>query len=128
MLASRRVALVALGFGMLTAAGALRAQQPPDAVAVLKTHTETVEAVAISPDGKFIATGSFDKTVKLWDAATGKELRTYSGPQGHTNQVLCVAFSAKGDQIASGGADNKVCIWDVPVSTPAKSFALTNAA
>src|SRR4051794_9975761 len=129
MLASRRVALVALGFGMLVAAGALRAQpQPPDAVAVLKTHTETVEAVAISPDGKFIATGSFDKTVKLWDALTGKELRTYSGPQGHTNQVLCVAFSAKGDQIASGGADNKVCIWDVPVSFPVKTFATANAA
>lgn len=129
MPASRCAALFTLGFGILAAAGALRAQpQPPDAVAVLKAHTETVEAVAISPDGKFIATGSFDKTVKLWDALTGKELRTYSGPQGHANQVLCVAFSAKGDQIASGGADNKVCIWDVPVNFPAKTFAVANAA
>jgi WD40 repeat protein len=128
MPASRRAAFVALAFGLLSAAGALRAQpQPPDAVLVLKTHTDTVEAVAVSPDGKFFATGSFDKTVKLWDAATGKELRTYSGPQGHTGQVLCVAFSARGDQIASGGADNKVLVWDVPVSFPVKTFPIAGA-
>ena len=129
MPASRLAAFVALCFGLYAAAGGLRAQPAaPDAVAVLKGHTETVEAVAVSPDGKFIATASFDKTVKLWDAATGKEIRTFSGALGHTNQVLCVAFNAKGDQIATGGADNKVCVWDVPVSFPVKTYATTGAA
>src|SRR5262249_53327768 len=109
MPASRLLALATLGFVLFAASGGLRAQpQPADAVVVLKGHTETVEAVAVSPDGKFIATACFDKTIRLFDAATGKEIRSYGGAQGHTNQVLCVAFSAKGDQIASGGADNKL--------------------
>jgi WD40 repeat protein len=113
---------------MYAAAGGLRAQpQPPDAVLVLKGHTETVEAVAVSPDGKYIATACFDKTVRLFDAVTGKEIRVYGGAQGHTNQVLCVAFNAKGDQIATGGADNKLLVWDVPVSFPVKTFATSGA-
>lgn len=131
MHASRRLALAALAFGLFVAAGGFRAvSQPtsppkaPDVVAVLPGHAETVEAVAVSPDGTFIATGSFDKTVRLFDAATGKEVRTYGGEQGHKGQVLCVAFSAKGDQIATGGADNKLLVWDVPVSVPVKSYAL----
>src|SRR4051812_34110651 len=100
MPASRLAAFAALAFGLYAAAGGLRAQPaaPADAVAVLKGHTETVEAVAVSGDGRFIATASFDKAVRLYDA-TGKEIRVYGGPQGHTGQVLCVAFNAKGAQI-----------------------------
>ncbi len=125
---SRRIALAALCLALYLSAGGLRAQpQPADVVAVLKTHTETVEAVAVSADGKFIATASYDKTVKLWDAVTGKEIRTYGGEQGHKGMVMCVAFSAKGDQIATGGADNSVRVWDVPVTTPAKTFATNGA-
>lgn len=112
-------------FGMVSALG-----QPPgsDVIAVLKGHTDTVDAVAISPNGKLIATGSFDKTVKLWDAATGKELRTYGGDQGHKGQVLGVAFSPKGDQLATCGTDNTAKVWDVPVNFPVETIATTGAA
>jgi len=56
--------------------------------------------VAISPDGKTLASGSKDKTVKLWDVATGKEVVTL---KGHTDPVLSVAFGPDGKTLASGG-------------------------
>ncbi|MCS6863764.1 MAG: hypothetical protein RMJ56_17155 [Gemmataceae bacterium] len=105
----------------------LAAENPaPVVVTELKGHTDTVEAVAVSPDGRFIATASFDQTVKLWETATGRLIRTYAGEQGHKGQVLGVAFSAAGDRLASSGADNRAFIWEVPVPTAAKSFPLNN--
>jgi WD40 repeat protein len=96
-------------------------------VTVLKGHADTVDAVAVSPDGHLIATGSFDKTIKLWDTTTGKELLTLAGPQGHQQQVLAVAFSPSGDQLASGGADNAAKVWDAPAGFPARRFTATAA-
>jgi WD40 repeat protein len=119
-----------LSFGVFAVVVGLRGQSPapPDALLAFKGHPDTVEAVTLSPDGKFLATGCFDHNVRLFDAATGKEIRTYSGEQGHKAQVLCVAFTAKGDRIASGGADNSLKVWDVPVSFPEKTFATSGAA
>jgi WD40 repeat protein len=94
---------------------------------VYKGHTDAVYAVAFSPDGKFLVTASFDNTLKLWEAATGKEIRTYAGTTGHTKQVICVAFSQDGTMIASGSTDNTLKVWDVPVSTPIRSFKASDA-
>ena len=85
-----------------------------DVVHTLAGHSDTVAAVAVAPGGKRLATAGFDRTVKLWDAATGQLLRTLAGPQGHQGQVLAVAFSPDGTTLATGGADNTAKIWALP--------------
>lgn len=69
-------------------------------------HTSWVSSVAFSPDGLHIVSGSFDKTIRLWNATTGA---TVAGPfAGHTGAVLSVAFSPNGQQIVSGSNDGKI--------------------
>jgi len=66
--------------------------------------------VAWSPDETFVATGHDDATVRLWDAASGLEIRRFLG---HQSYVLSVCFSPHGDRLASGSYDNTIRIWDV---------------
>lgn len=122
-----RLTLLPLALTTLAAVSGGQPSTRSDVIAVLRGHTDTVEAVASSPEGNLIATASFDQTIKLWDAATGKELRTFSGEQGHKGQVLSVAFSPKGDQIASGGADNFARVWETGHGFPASRFAAVAA-
>jgi WD40 repeat protein len=72
-------------------------------------HAQGVNGVSFSPDGKFLATGSADRTVKLWDASTGKEIKTLSG---HTYWVNAVSFSPDGKLLATGSADRTVKLWN----------------
>jgi WD40 repeat protein len=97
---------------VLAVSGVLVAQ-PPQPIAVLKGHTDPIYTVAVSPDARIAATGSFDKTIKLWDLATRKEVYVLAGKNGHQNQVLAVAFSPSGTTLASGGSDNVVKLWDL---------------
>src|SRR4051812_43339756 len=76
----------------------------------LKGHVKGVLCVAFSPDGKTLATGSSDETVKLWDAATGQEKAAL---KGHNQPVHSVAFSPDGKVVASGGWDGSIKLWDV---------------
>ena len=65
--------------------------------------------MAFSPDGRRIVSGSYDKTVKVWDAATGQETLTL---KGHSMAVTSVAFSPDGRRIVSGSEDGTVKVWD----------------
>jgi len=74
----------------------------------LKGHRAKVYSVTYSPNGKYLASGGSDQTVRLWDANTGKLLHTY---QGHQGSVLVVRFSPDGKNLASGSADGTIKIW-----------------
>ena len=65
--------------------------------------------MAFSPDGRRIASGSWDRTVKLWDTATGQEVLTL---RGHSEPVDCVAFSPEGSRIATASFDRTIRLWD----------------
>ena len=92
--------------------GILKANRPSnwfDIQPILAGHTDWVHSVAFSPDGARIASGSYDSTVRLWDAKTGAAIG--EPLQGHTRHVCSVAFSPDGARIASGSGDTTIQLW-----------------
>ena len=77
---------------------------------VFEGHKDAVYSVAVSPDGKTLATGSYDQKIKLWNVETGEETRTLAG---HNGAVFGLAFRPDGKMLASASADRTVKLWDV---------------
>ena len=74
-----------------------------------KEHQNCINSVTISPDGKYIVSGSSDKTIKIWDIKTAECLNTL---KGHSNYVSSVTISPDGKYIVSGSYDGTIKIWD----------------
>jgi len=84
-------------------------------------HTSDVWGVEFSPDGKYLATGSSDRTARLWDVTTGETLRTFSG---HTGEIDGVTFSPDGKYLATaGGADHTARLWEVATGETLRVFS-----
>jgi WD40 repeat protein len=77
----------------------------------LKGHTRSVSSIAISPDGKILVSGSIDKTIRLWELPSGRELSTLIG---HTGSVVSIAISPDGKNLVSGSHDGTIRLWELP--------------
>jgi WD40 repeat protein len=77
---------------------------------ILDGHGDSVNSIAFSPDGRFIASGSDSGTIQMWDVQTGQIVTTFVGL---TNTVFSVAFSPNGRILASGSWDGTIRLWDL---------------
>lgn len=77
---------------------------------IQKGHELSVLAVGISPDSNYVATGSRDKSAKLWELSTGREVRSFLGHQASVN---CLDFSSDGKYLVTGSRDQSVRVWEV---------------
>lgn len=82
-------------------------------------HVDGVLALAFSPDGKWLASGSADMTIRIWDVATGRELQCI---EGHDKTVTGVAFSPTGKQLISTSRDSTARVWDLTTNEQVALF------
>ena len=79
-------------------------------LAELQGHAGPISSVGFSPDGRLLATASWDDTIRLWDSASGNAISVL---EGHTENVSMVAFAPDGDTLASASFDGTVRLWDL---------------
>ena len=101
--------LISVMFFYMIFANAAFADEKPE-IFIQLGHPDVVDSVAFSPNGSQVLSGSNDKTLKLWDVATGREIRTFTG---HSQWIYSVAFSPDGRQALSGSGDQTLKLWDV---------------
>jgi WD40 repeat protein len=85
----------------------------------LRGHADEVSRLAFSPDGRRLVSASRDRTIKIWDAATGRELHSLDN---HTSWVTGVAFHPDGQHLVSAGLDRTVRTWDLATGEEFHSF------
>jgi WD40 repeat protein len=112
------VVAVAIGLGAYGIWASRQAQPADDQDGItaieftqtLTGHSSYVNALAISPDGSQIISASADKSIKIWNLATGRIVRTLTG---HTSFVNALAISPDGQTLVSGGADRRIIFWNL---------------
>lgn len=103
--------VLATGGGEPSRGGELKVLKTSDgsiAWSLPDAHSDTIFSVEFSADGKYLASGGADKFVKVFDAATGKLVKSF---EGHTHHVLGVSWKSDGATLASSGADNVMKVW-----------------
>ncbi|GAB4499720.1 MAG: hypothetical protein OHK0052_15140 [Anaerolineales bacterium] len=93
----------------------------------LQGHTDRIADLVFSADSRYLATASFDLTVRLWQVQTADPNMNVLALNGHTQAVLSVAFSPTGDYLASAGRDTTVMLWSMtnPATTQENAEKLT---
>jgi WD40 repeat protein len=86
----------------------------------LTGHQDAVTSVAVTPDGRYVVSGSWDSTVRVWELATGKEVRRLTGHQGH---VESVAVTPDGRYTVSGGNDATLRLWELGTGEEVRCFS-----
>ncbi len=81
-------------------------------------HSDEITSVAFSPDGRWVLTGSWDHTARLWDLSSGREIRRFED----TGWVLSVAFSPDGRSVLTGSSDNTARLWDLSSGREIRRF------
>jgi WD40 repeat protein len=89
---------------------ALTDARDPGILAILHGHSDAVYSIAVSPDGHILASTSADKTIRLWDLRTHKQLG--KPLTGHTNTVYNAEFSPDGRTLATASSDKSIRLWD----------------
>ena len=90
-------------------------------IQTLEGHRNSVWSVAFSADSKLVVSGSDDSSIKIWDAATGREVQTL---EGHRGSVSSVAFSADSKLVVSGSGDCSIKIWDAATGREMQTLAI----
>lgn len=83
------------------------------------SHLKPVKSVAVSPDGRHLLSAAYDKTVRLWEIETGREIRPFLG---HTEALASVVFSPDGKLALSGGSDGTLRLWDIETGKLVRLF------
>lgn len=76
----------------------------------MEGHTEEVIGVAVTPDGAHAVSASEDRTLRVWDLESGREVCTL---EGHTEGLISLALTSDGTRAISGGRDNTLRVWDI---------------
>jgi WD40 repeat protein len=105
----RAILFVVACLGVLASSAWCAAQDTRKERLTLRGHTQLINSLAFSPDGKTLASAGWDKKILLWDVNTGQNIATL---EGHTMAAWALAFSPDGKILASTGTDDTVRVWD----------------
>ncbi|MCK9196864.1 MAG: caspase family protein [Syntrophales bacterium] len=85
----------------------------------IESMKNRISTVIFSPDGKYLLSGAWDSTIRMWDVSTGQKIKTFAG---HTGRINSLAFSSDGARVLSAARDNLVKLWDVATGRELRTF------